>query len=132
MRRGPFAIRCGIAVCATLCLAGCNTQALSAAEVLSVDSSQGVDPTGNFTVLGHWGLAYAFDCSREQSEGVAGADRFAMSVYNADDQSLASEHPQVSAISRKGGTTMHFARGGTYFVQVDSACDWRLSVEDFG
>jgi hypothetical protein len=115
-----------------LCIAGCNTQALTAAEVLSIDSAQGVDPTGNFTVPGRWDLTYAWDCARAQSQGVAGANRFAMTVYNADDKSLAAEHPQVTALSRKGGSTMHFGRSGTYFVQVDSACDWRLSVEDFG
>ena len=115
-----------------LVLTGCNLQALSAAEVVSIDSTQGVDPTGNFTVPGRWDLSYNWDCSRELSQGVAGADRFDMTVYNADDASLAAEHPQVTVLKRKGGSTMHFQRGGTYYVQVDSACDWRLSVEDLG
>lgn len=120
-----------VGVCSVL-LCGCNLQQLTAAEVLSLDSTAGLKDTGNITVAGRWDLSYGWDCSREQSQGTAGADRFAVTVYNSDDDSLAAEHPQVTVIKGKGSGTLHFQRGGTYYAHVDSVCDWRLSVEDLG
>jgi len=113
-----------------LLVTACNATVLSNAEVLSVDSTQNLNPTGEFTVVGKWDLTYSWDCSSQLSEGVAGADRFAFSVYNADDDSLAADQPTVTATGRKGGTTVHHQRGGTYYIKLTTVCDWRLAVDD--
>jgi hypothetical protein len=115
---------------AAVILGGCSAQALSSARVMDIDSAQGVNPTGNFTMAGKWDLNYHFDCSKQRSEGINNAKGFSMIVYNSDDASAAFEHPELKVRATSGGETLHFHRGGTYRVAIDSLCDWRISADD--
>ena len=123
MRRALLAL-------AAVLLTACSTQLLSSSQVLDIDSAQGIDPTGNFTVTGAWDLAYTYDCSRQRSEGLGGADGFSFTVFNSDDHSLASEHPELKVKGRNGRGTLHFKRGGIYYVRIDSICDWTLNARE--
>jgi hypothetical protein len=110
-------------------LAGCSTT-LASTEVLSIDNTQNVDPTADFTVDGSWDLSYHWDCSSQQSEGVAGADRAEFDIINSDDDTLDSEHPMVVVKGRSGGSSVHFVRSGTFHILVTTPCSWRLAVDE--
>jgi len=118
------------AVALGLCLAGCNTQLLTRANILDLDSNSNVDPSGNFTAPGSWELHVTYDCSKQKSQGVADLNRFDMIVYNSDDASSNFEHPEVHLTGPKHTQLLKFKRGGTFYIDIDSRCDWRLSVVD--
>jgi hypothetical protein len=116
-----------------LLLSGCSVRLLSQTAVISVDNSQagaGGDSTGQFSVPGAWDLKFNHDCSRKKSEGLPGADALDMTIYNADDDSTNSEHPEVHLTGAKAARVLHFNRGGSFYVKVDSRCDWRVQVLD--
>ena len=121
---------------APLLLSGCGgLKLLSQAEVLSVDSSQvgsveGSATTGQFSVPAKWQLNVKYDCSKQKSEGIAGVDTFDMIVYNGDDDSENAEHPELHLTGRKKTMSLTFKRGGTFYFNVDSRCDWNLRVLD--
>ena len=111
-------------------VAACNGNLLATSQILDVDSTQGIDPTGNFAVNGAWELKYSWDCARQASEQVADINRFGLIVYNSDDDSTDYEHPELHLKGPRGGATLRFSRGGEFYVSVDSPCDWRLQVVD--
>ena len=110
-------------------LPACSTT-LSHNEVLSIESSQNVNPTADFAVQQTWDLTYHWDCSSQLSEGTAGADGMQFTVINSDDDSLNSEHPSLDLKGRSGGSTLTFHRGGTFRVHVVTPCDWRLAIDE--
>ena len=118
------------ALLATLLLSGCSNRLLKNTQVLDVDSSLHIDPTGSFTVAAAWDLRYTYDCSSQLSRQVGNAGHISLSVLDSDDQSYNFEHPSVSASGRSGGATLHFTMGGTFYVQVTSVCSWRVVVTD--
>jgi hypothetical protein len=118
-----------VAALALTTLTACSTTVANN-EVLSLESSQNVDPTPNFAVQHAWTLAYHWDCSSQLSEGTAGADGMQFTVINSDDDTLNSEHPLLSLKGRSGGATLTFHRGGTFRVKVVTPCDWRLSADE--
>ena len=119
-----------MALVAALALAGCSNQLLKNTQVLDVDSSLHVDPTGSFTVAAAWDLKYTFDCSSQLSQRLIPAGQVTLTVFDSDDQSFNAEHPNLTASGRSGGSTVHFSRGGTFYVQVTSPCSWRVVVTD--
>lgn len=121
--------RVAVALLSLLTLTACSTT-VSNNEVLSIQSSQNVDPTADFAVQHTWDLTYHWDCSSQLSEGTAGADGIRFTVINSDDDSLNSEHPSLDLKGRSGGSTLKFHRGGTFRVDVVTPCDWRLSVDE--
>jgi hypothetical protein len=126
-----------------VCVAGlaCNTQLLTQTNVLDEDSSLSGSTTGfttaSFSVASTWDLTYTYDCRRQLTEKLVGANGFEVIVYNADDRipntdlsSGNSEHPDTVVVGKKGSSTIHFKRGGTFYLKVASLCDWRVSVVD--
>ena len=128
MPRRLLSLLCAAA--AAVSLAGCNTTLLSKSDILDIDSTLQVDPTGNFTVPGTWELHYSYDCSKQRSEGLADLNRFDMIVYDSDDASTNFEHPELHLQGAKHSGVLNFKRGGTFYVFIDSRCDWKLSVVD--
>ena len=112
-------------------LAACNLKLSSSLDIGELDSST-YDPssTGHFTAPGKWDLALNYDCTKQKSEGIAGINTFDMIVYNADDESSNSEHPELHLTGIKKVETLHFLRGGTFRISVDSRCDWRVRAVD--
>lgn len=120
-----------LAAIALSVLPACSTT-LASDEVLSIDSSMNVNPTADFAVQSTWTLAYHWDCSSQISEGTAGANGLSFTVVNSDDDTLNSEHPSLDLKGRSGGSTLTFHRGGTFRIHVETACDWRLTVDEVG
>ena len=110
-------------------LPACSTT-VSNDEVLSIESSQNVNPTADFAVQRRWDLSYHWDCSSQLSEGTAGADGMRFTVINSDDDTLNFEHPSLDLKGRSGGATLKFHVGGTFRIHVVTPCDWRLAVDE--
>jgi hypothetical protein len=119
-----------IAVLMTAVLSGCSGKLLTTTQILDVDSTLRLDPTGSFTVGGAWDLKYTFDCSSQQSQRILNAGQVTLTVFDSDDDSLNFEHPKVTATGRSGGARLHFTRGGTFYVLVETVCSWRVVVVD--
>ena len=84
--------------------------------------------TGRFQPAGAWTLEYSWNCKREQSEGISGAQGLSVAVYNSDDDSLAAEHPQLSSGRSVGNGVLHFMRSGDYYISMQTQCDWNVSI----
>ena len=114
-----------------LALAGCNSGVATQTDLVDVESGAGVAGSGMFKAAGTWDLKLSYDCTRQLSENVPGANAgVSLTVYNGDDQSEAFEHPESQWKSPKGNQVLHFKRSGPYSVAVDSKCDWHLVVVD--
>jgi hypothetical protein len=114
-----------------LALAGCNTGVATHTDLVDVESGAGVAGSGTFKAPGTWDLKLSYDCTRQLAENVPGAAAgIGLTVYNADDQSEAFEHPQSQWKATHGNQLLHFKRSGPYSVAVDSKCDWHLVVVD--
>jgi hypothetical protein len=127
------AVRALLLLAATWALTACNGGVTTQTDLLTLESGAGVSGTGKFHVTGSWDIKLTYDCSRQLAEKVSGAaDGVSLTVYNADDQSEAFEHPESQWKGARGSQVLHFKRIGPYSVTVDSKCDWRLAVVDNG
>jgi hypothetical protein len=118
-------------VAAAAALAGCNSGVATQTDLVDVESGGGVIGTGKFDATGTWDLKVAYDCTHQLSEHVPGATNgVSLTVYNADDQSEAFEHPESQWKGSQGTQLLHFKRPGPYSVAVDSTCDWHLVIID--
>ena len=109
-----------------LLLSACGDSRLDA-TLLDWENS-GDQTSYSFEPPGAWTLAYTWDCSTERSQNPTVSTEFAFVVFNADDASLAAEHPTLQRHALKGGGALRFTRGGAYDVRVQSPCDWRLKA----
>jgi hypothetical protein len=75
----------------------------------------GIKRTATFTVDGSWDLKYTFDCA---SFG-----------YDPDHTNIPIGVP-ANAMARQGGDTTHQHRKGSYYLEINSECDWTLQVID--
>jgi len=111
---------------AALLLAACGDSRLDATLIDYENQGDGQVPY--FEPPAGWSLAYTWDCSTERSQNPTVSAQFAFVVFNADDTSLASEHPTLQREGLKGSGTLHYARGGAYYIRVTSPCDWRIKT----
>jgi hypothetical protein len=75
--------------------------------------------TGAFTVAPEWAIWYTYDCTR--SKGGAG---FVVTV-----QGGRFEEPIV-AHDLQGSSTSYYHDAGTYFLEINSRCRWRVKVSN--
>lgn len=109
-----------------LLLAACGGSRLDA--TLLDGDGQGDQYSTAFEPPGAWSLSYTWDCSTARSQNPTVSTSFAFVVFDADDTSLAAEHPTLVRNGLKGSGTLRFSRGGAYYVHVTSPCDWRLKA----
>ena len=122
--------RLRIALSAAACgvtLAGCGS-APPPGEDLYVLGGSGNANTARFAPAGAWDLDYSWDCAKATSEGISGIQGIDAVIYNSDDQSTAFEHPEVSNKAPRGKGVLHYRRGGDYFVNLQTRCDWTIDV----
>lgn len=112
-----------------LALAACG-QTGPRPPVVDLDSGSHAITTGPFQVPGTWDVKYSWDCSKQHSEGLKSLDRLELDVYNSDDDSTAFETPVINGTGSSGGSTVHYQRGGWYYINIACPCDWRLQVID--
>jgi hypothetical protein len=110
------------------CVCACGAQ--QQIRYVDMDSASHRTGTGNFHPVGSWDMKYSWDCARQHSENLKDLDRLNLTVYNADDDSTAFEHPELHVTGTKGGATLHYQRAGWYYATIESPCDWKLQVID--
>ena len=115
------------AVASCVVLAACGN-APQSGEDLYVLGGSGNANSARFAPAGAWDLAYSWDCARATSEGLTGIQGIAAVIYNSDDQSTAFEHPKVSNKAPRGRGVLHYQRGGDYYVNLQTRCDWTIDV----
>jgi len=92
----------------------------TAGEVLMKSSGSGQKQTQKFTAAGDWDLAYNYDCSNAN-----GLDLFQMYLYDGDGN-LAGVG--ANSQERKGNDVTHQHQGGTFYVEVNTACTWQIKA----
>jgi hypothetical protein len=114
------------ALLGALLLTACGTSRLDA-TVLDV-SNQGEAYSYTFEPDTAWTLSYTWDCSTQRSQNASVETHFGMVLFNADDTSMAAEHPIVQRDGLKGTGSLHYTRSGAYYVHITSPCEYRIKA----
>ena len=95
--------------------------AASPTTVLNVQGS-GIKSTDTFTARNPWALNWSYDCS-----GFGDRGNFIVSVF---DQSGSEDFhdPGVNELGASGHDQEIYHNAGTFYLQVNSECDWSLNV----
>ena len=89
--------------------------------VLLDKQGSGIDKTQQFTVAGDWEIDSSYDCSNFGRNG-----NFQIFVYNSDG-SLADRG--ADELGATGSDTTYEHRGGTFYLQINSECNWHVIVK---
>jgi len=76
--------------------------------------------TQAFSVAPEWAIWYTYDCRKSKGGGAG----FVLTV-----QGSGFEEPIVSHASR-GSSTYYYHDGGTYYLEINSRCAWRVKVSN--
>jgi hypothetical protein len=99
-------------------------KAAAAPKVLLDEHGNGIKQTATFTVDGSWDLKYTFDCASFGYDG-----NFILTLYDPEHTNIPIDVP-ANAMARQGGDTTHQHRKGSYYLEINSECDWTLQVID--
>lgn len=86
-------------------------------------SGSGQASTASFTTTSNWVITYTFDCSSFGSQG-----NFQIYINNTDG-SLNTD-TGANDLAMSGGNTDHYYDAGSHYLQINSECDWTVSVTD--
>lgn len=92
-----------------------------AAKVLLDKTGSGINKTPSFTAAGNWEIDWSYDCSNFGQSG-----NFAIIVYTGDGSLYDVAANQLGA---KGSDVSNEHQGGTYYLQMNSECDWHVIVK---
>ena len=101
-----------------------QTQPVAAPQVLLSIKGNGSKTTQTFTAAGAWDLSYTYDCS---NFGVSQGN-FQVYVYNSDG-SISYNNAPVNQLGKSGSDVEHYHTGGSFYLEVNSECDWTVSVK---
>lgn len=107
-------------------LLGCACGGATSTSLLDVSSS-GNTTTGSFSPLHAWSVTYSWDCTSSLGPTAANG-HFTYQLVNADDNSLAAEHPEETGHGVKGGREVRYQRPGPYYLVIASDCSWHVQV----
>jgi predicted nucleic acid-binding Zn ribbon protein len=86
-------------------------------------SGSGSKSTQTFTTSSNeWTLQYAYNCS-----GAGGNGNFIAQVMSADGSMSGLIGP--NEIGAKGTDIENYHQGGTYYLEINSECDWKVQVK---
>lgn len=86
-------------------------------------SGTAIKKTKTFTVGDEWSIKYSFDCANFGSQG-----NFQVYVYVSDGSLVDTP---VNVLATKGSdTTYEHASPGTFYLEINSECDWQVTVTD--
>jgi hypothetical protein len=104
---------------------GVSSPAASAAaatlEVLLDKTGSGINTTTKFSAASDWQIVWSYDCS-----GAGGNGNFQVYVYNSDGS---LNDVAVNELGAKGSDTTNEHQGGTYYLQMNSECNWHVIVK---
>lgn len=93
---------------------------LAAATTLLNLQGSGIKRSAKFTAGGDWTIGYAYDCT---SFGTSG--NFIITVY---DDAGGYADSAANEIGAKGSGTNPEYGGGTFYLEMNSECDWSVKV----
>lgn len=91
--------------------------------VLLNQSGSGQAQTASFTTGKSWSITYTFDCSSFGSQG-----NFQIYIDNTD----GSYNTDTGAndLAMNGGNTDYYYDAGSHYLQINSECDWTVTVKN--
>jgi hypothetical protein len=95
-----------------------STAPKTAGTVLLDKTGSGINQTPKFTASGDWEIHWSYDCGADKGN-------FQIFVYSGDG-SLAGV--AANALDVKGSDVSYQHRGGTYYLQMNSGCNWHVTV----
>jgi len=95
----------------------------AAMQTLLNISGSGTKTTESFTAAGSWNLIWSYDCSNFGDQG-----NFQVTAYDPSGQPDFNINP-VNELGASGSDTEYYHQGGTYYLEVNSECNWTLKVE---
>lgn len=87
-------------------------------------SGSGSKSTQTFTVASSWQMKWSYDCSSFGDQG-----NFQVYVYTSGG-SLSFENAGVNQLGNGGSDIEYYHTGGSYYLEVNSECNWHLTVQD--
>jgi len=91
--------------------------------VLDIHGS-GDRSTQSFTIPdNNWCIQYTYDCSNFGSKG-----NFIVTVKSGGDG--VTDLAAVNELGMYGSAANYYHRGGTYYLEISSECDWHVTVVD--
>jgi hypothetical protein len=87
-----------------------------------LDHPKGMGTT-QFSAAGDWGFDWSYDCSKLGHPG-----NFIVSVYDAKGR-VSADTPPVIQFGPKGMGVTQYHKPGTYFLGVDTKCDWHITAK---
>lgn len=96
----------------------------AAPQTLLNIKGNGSKTTQTFTAAGAWDLSYTYDCT---SFGVPQGN-FQVYVYNSDG-SMSYNNAPVNQLGKSGSDVEHYHTGGSFYLEVNSECDWTVTVK---
>jgi hypothetical protein len=95
----------------------------SPVTLLSIQGS-GIQTTEKFTTTSDdWDMAYLYDCS----SFIGGTGNFIVNIYNGDGSLDDIGANELGAGALK---IQHFHQGGTFYLSINSECNWTVKVTD--
>jgi hypothetical protein len=79
--------------------------------------------TKMFTATGDWGFDWSYDCSKLKIPS-----HFLVSVYDSAGH-VSTDTPPVIQSGLNGSGTMQYHKPGTYFLGVNSQCEWHITAK---
>jgi hypothetical protein len=79
--------------------------------------------TKQFTAAGDWGFDWSYDCSKLKV-----SSNFIVSVYDSQGH-VSADTPPVIQVGLKGNGTKQYHKPGTYFLGVNSRCEWHITAK---
>lgn len=101
-----------------------NASATTKAPQVLLDlTGSGTKQTQKFSAGGDWDLEWSYDCSNFGAQG-----NFVVEVYNGDG-SISFENSAVNQLGNKGQDVQHYHKGGTFYLDISSECNWHLTAK---
>jgi hypothetical protein len=95
----------------------------AAMQTLLDISGSGSKTTESFTAAGPWDLIWSYDCSSFAEKG-----NFAVFVYD-NNGNMSFDNSGVNQLGASGSDTEYYHTGGTYYLEVNSECNWHMQVK---
>jgi len=95
----------------------------TAPQVLLDIKGSGTKSTQKFTAGSDWDLNWSYDCSNFGYQG-----NFQVTVFNGDGTESFNNAP-VNQLGKSGSDVEHYHAGGTYYLEVNSECNWHIQAK---
>lgn len=91
--------------------------------VMSISGS-GSKSTQTFTVNDSWQMQWSYDCSSTGGQG-----NFQVFIFTGAG-AMSEDNEGVNQLGASGSDTEYYHTGGSYYLEVNSECNWNIKVTD--